>query len=310
VNLWASGIGPVTIGVEDREDGIELIQALSADAKSITANFVLTEPDAIPRFIVAFAFAFATLVGAVMLNRLGMKPAGHICLVTGLVAMMAMILSQAVRVTVGADGIVVRKGLRSRFIPHDQVVKAERDGVDLVVRLKDGELRWQMVLSRKAKGSQLEVATRQADRIAKRIEEARTAYAELGGDPTAIPALARAGKSTRDWLDALRKIGKEVDAGFRGGIVGRERLWMLVESTQVPPAFRVSAAVALRVSSEDGEETSTRLREIAEACASPKLGDRLRIAAGAGEPELEELLDESELKESDRDARRMRRSDP
>src|SRR5262249_4353659 len=135
-----------------------------------------------------------------------------------LVVTLVMTWLNLVKLTAGADGLVVKQGFRRRFIPHDQIVEVGPEGADLVVKLRSGELRYPRTLRRNPNGRALEDGTGGARGIAKRIDEARAVYAELGGDMASIPALARAGKTTRDWLDALRRIGAEVDSGFRGGV--------------------------------------------------------------------------------------------
>jgi len=289
VHIFVRLGGVVTVGVEDKDEGIALTRALQLDARSMTARFLLTRRE----------YSKPALLAPLFLPPLGMlvvllHPPTVVALVVPLVMLLIATLvlaSRTLRVVIGADGVHVREGLgRTRFIGHGAVESVERAGATVVLRLHGGEeLRWPMAFA----GARTEDTDEEgmAEGMKRRIDEARRVFAVMAGDVSAVPALARAGREAKDWLEILRRIGEETDGGLRDSVVGRARLWDLVEGSSTPAAARVAAAVALRVAALANDGTRTRIAEIAEACASPALGARIRVAAEGDEGALVGLLE-------------------
>jgi hypothetical protein len=214
-------------------------------------------------------------------------------------AIVMMARSNTANVVVGADGLLVRDGLAARrFVGHDRITGVQAAGHEIVVTLRDGgELRWRTAMDGQ-KGKVAEEAEQTASGIATRIREARAAFEELSGEVAALPALARAGRSTTDWLGALRRVGEEgVEMGFRDAGLSRDRLWRVAEATQAPELSRVTAAVALARTADADERE--RLRALAERSASPVLQKRIRVAVEAeDDAAVAEVLEEMEREAS------------
>jgi hypothetical protein len=133
-----------------------------------------------------------------------------------------------------------------------------------------------------------------ASGLFQRIQQARAVFAARGGEAPALAALARAGRTTPEWLDALRRAGEEAEGGFRDALAGRDRLWALALGAQTPPPTRVAAAVALRVAARADDDTRQRISAIAASCAAPELAARIRIAAEGDDEDVEALLEKVE----------------
>jgi hypothetical protein len=75
--------------------------------------------------------------------------------------------------------------------------------------------------------------------------------------PKIADALARSGRTVRQWAAALRMLGADPD--YRTAPVSRDELWGVVEDATKPPAIRAAAAVALRPST-DSERVRLRVQ--------------------------------------------------
>ncbi len=281
--------GVVTIGVDDREDGSALARALQLDASLATAKFVTT------RRAYSKVGLFAPLalpLLACSLWPLHAPPTLVAGALAGLFTLSAVVTaSRLLRVKVGADGLVVNEGMkRARFIGHGEIRDVGRDGSTVVVTLRDGQtLRCAMGFA--GGGAEEDTAEGMAEAMKRRIGEARGVHAAMSGDVSALPALVRGGRSTAEWMEALRRIGEDADGGPRLGPIGRERLWDVVEGSRAPADVRIAAAVALRAGELAGDGTRTRIAAIARACAEPGLEERMRVAADGQEAAMAEMLD-------------------
>lgn len=165
-------------------------------------------------------------------------------------------------VTVGLDLVRIERTLGvDEEIPIADVVDAVADLRSVVVTCRDGRV---VVVPCDL--------SRDASAIAERISEAKAAAAGHGAPAAA--ALARDGRSTSDWLDALRALLAEGRDAYRGG-VDRPTLLATLEDPGVDADVRAAAAVALR--GELRPDERARLRVARDTVADP----RLRVALEA-----------------------------
>jgi hypothetical protein len=299
-SLASLGSG-VDVQVSTEEEADRLCRALALDAASTTAEFSLYRRTAAKRSLVAIAALVAlsfVVFGAAVAHSaaapfLTVAALGVLLLVTVPLA----IFAQQAKLRVGADGIVLREGLKRReFVSHEEIEDVKAEGASVVIARKHGEPLRLAVAGSDPKKRRLAVELeRTAESIVWRIDKAREAYRALAGAaPPAALALARNGKTAREWLEQLRRIGAGAGATFRSAGLTREQLLRLVESTTATAAERLAAVAALHDALTDDERP--RVRVAAERCVEPALGERMvRVAFAPSDEELEAALDEAEL---------------
>jgi hypothetical protein len=194
-------------------------------------------------------------------------------------------------VRIGTDGIVTSWLFSKRFVPYSTVERAETYKRDTGGKVHRGVL---LVLR---DGTEVNLPTGQSDvgdveaaRLLARIEQSRAAYAE--GSPQAhTEVLGRGGRSVREWVRELRRIGAGA-YDHRTSAVPTEALLRVVEDSAASAEERASAAIA--AASSGDVDAPGRIRVAAEATVSPKLRVALEtIARGTVEDEdaaLEEAL--------------------
>lgn len=308
----AFGRASVDVEVASDDEADRLCRALALDAASTTAEFSLfrVEPRPDKRVLVIFgallaALAFvpvalgSALPGAAFLTVLA--PAVLVALAVGI-----FLFQQRARLRVGADGLVVREGLRGkRFISHDEIEGVRAAGSTVVIaRKRGGELVYSTSGTDRSKNNGPEWE-RHAQSVAWRIDKAREAFRALAGDaPQAALVLDRGERTAREWLEQLRRVGAGATATFRGVALTREQLLRIVESTTAAARARLAAAAALH----DGltEEEKPRVRVAAERSAEPAFRERMvRVAFAPSDEELEAALaEEAELSEDGAGAHR------
>lgn len=286
----------VDIGVEDEAQARTLVDAIGLGDPKSTSAFVWSTP--LPNFA-ELAFLLA-IPGALVLIASVYFPGATAALIV-VSSILALVLAtfrlyrSEVELAIGADGIVVRQGLvPPRFIRHSQIASVTQDKADILVELASKE-RLRFSASIEAEASEADLA--RARSIALRIERARTASAEKPGAPPETPGLLRGHRSTKEWLDALRKLGEGGDSAFRDSAPPRDQLWQIIESIDAPAIERIAAAIALKASGLSAEE-APRLRVAAEGAVEPKLGERLRIVTEKNEEALAEVLEEAQKEET------------
>ena len=180
-------------------------------------------------------------------------------------------LNQSVRVSVGADGLRVRRLLeRARFLPFSSIDDADTDGRDLEIRLTDGRrISMYHPAGRGWKPLLFHEHALEGRKLVERIKEQLAAHRARPN--VEAPVFARAGRDTDTWLRAV-VAATGARASFRTPAVPAEALWRIVEDSAAAPTARAGAAVALRDALDDGGRV--RLRALADACAAP----RLRVA--------------------------------
>jgi hypothetical protein len=267
-------------------------------------------------FVGAHVFLWS-LVGilAPLSRALGMgnSGAGMVVLLLGILAILTVFVA---RLSVGADGILLRWLWTQRFLGYHEIRGITRfdkgwlgarlgaDGwqhtgqvMGFRVALRSGE----EVLMPIALSSRESMADPIVQRIEERIREAMDAFHRDGASVDA-PLLRRGERAVGVWVAALRSIGAGANADLRTAPMPRDRLFRIVEDPASPAVDRAAAAVAL--GGDLDEQTRTRLRFVADATVEPSL--RLAVekaAAGEHQAEIEAALAEIEGKDSRRGVR-------
>ena len=220
------------------------------------------------------------------------------------VAAMAMLIPFAVgcmvvptKITIGADGILT-KWLRWRsYFPFSEVQAlgpVDRRVLNKVYRgveisLRDGTNKF-LPITQKGWGDD------DYNAVVERIREAVDVH-RAGNVGTSNSALARNGRSPREWVTALRRVGEGANADMRTAPVASEQLLRIVEDLGASGLSRASAAIALAARGSEGERA--RIRVAAGATAAPKLRIALEKASAndADEEQLGAALAELEAHE-------------
>jgi hypothetical protein len=80
-------------------------------------------------------------------------------------------------------------------------------------------------------------------------------------------ALARGGRTAREWVRQIRALSASQGAGYRSAGLSEEQLLQVVRDASASPSLRAGAAVAL--AQVEGDGWKSELRTVAEACANP-----------------------------------------
>jgi hypothetical protein len=290
---WAT---PIELQVGSTEEARSILRVLGLDVSQTVAEFrTLSRAVAKRRYIAAIVGVLIGMYGG-FVSAFARGHGGATGAVLGLgffvaIASMITLFVMPTKLSVGADGIVLRWFFRDRFISYGDVAHVERyekgvgrsRHVGLSVALRSGEE--VLIPTGHAKWGDEELSI-----IGERIRQAMETF--RSGDAAADAAMLRRGaRRPAEWVAALRAIGAGANADMRTAPLPRERLFRIVESPTAPAAERAAAAVAL--GGELDDETRGRLRVAADASASPKLRVVLTAAAsGASEAELEAALSE------------------
>ncbi len=280
----------VDIVVADEAEGNALLRAMRLDASSSVAEYPMNHGSAANAWkdvAILMSLWFVTTFGGLF----GFESASYF--IPALLAWVPLIvvwaLRQIVRVSVGADGIQVRRMLAgSRYVPFHAIEKAETDGRTVTLRLRDGTtIEMHQTGNKNVKpilfGDRVEEAEKLVERINARIRELHHA----GGD---VNALAHDGKDARTWMRDVA-LASDEHADFRAPAVPPDELWRVVEDPSTSATTRAGAAVALRKRLDD--DGRARLRVLADACAAPKLRVALQAAAStATDDEIEDAFAE------------------
>ncbi len=286
------------VQVKSDEEADALCTALGLDAKSTTAEFTMNRKTSGFRaaLLAAVAIAIAGSAFAIVLHTpvalLGMMIAFGALMLLGLPA---MLIAQRAKLLVGADGIVLREGLRPRrFFSHDEIESVNARGTSVFIQPKHGDLIALMVGSDSGNKKQRAEAELQTQSVAWRIHKAREAYLALAGKaPDGALALDRGTRSVREWIDQLRRVGEGATATFRSVNLTRDQLLAIVESTSAAAKERLAAIVALHAGLT--AEEKPRIRIAAERCVLPALREKMvRVADATSDEELAVALEESE----------------
>lgn len=286
----------VEVEVADEAEGEALLAAMRLDSGRSVGQYAMTHGRWRASFLRAAASTLPVLLAPAVAFLLGgTLPLLLGSLLVGSVLTCLYALNLSVRVSVGADGIRLRRPLeRARFVPFSAIAGASTDGTDVAIRLHDGEilrvhsaagankkrhgfLRGPIALSDRA---------HEGEKLVERIEsQLASRRARTTAD---APSFARAGRETDEWL---REVAGATDAhaSYRTPAVPPEELWRIVEDTAAAPTARAGAAAALRQALDDSGRV--RLRAAADACAAPRLRIALETVASPDDDDLRSAFD-------------------
>jgi hypothetical protein len=202
-------------------------------------------------------------------------------LVAGALAFAVYALVARTVVTVGSDGVEIRRAFRKRFVGLDEIRYVRANKNALVLTLATGET---ISLAQRAPmgepvgnfGASDIGMTRGL--LADRISDAMRMHARRKQSSGALVALGRAERSPDEWLASLRAIGAGA-SDYRTSGVPVDELRRVVTDTTAANDVRVGAAVALRVA--DRDSAAERIRIAADATAAPELRALLKDIAEA-----------------------------
>jgi hypothetical protein len=276
------------VALPDDARARDLLRALGLDAARSTATFLVDRaPLAKPASRVADLGARAVGAVALLLATFGlMRRYEKDWLLVGYPPSLLVFLvavdraRRSVRVTVGADALVVHAGAQPRVVAHTAVERVRKAAGGVEVVLRSGE-----VVPLRVCASGLAADARRAA-LEARLGEALELHAFRGdGSAGETPRLARGERDASEWVKDLRAFASGEEAGYRDAAPSGERLWRVLLDPAAESSARVGAAVALRPSLDDaGRE---RLREAARAAAQP--GVRVALEAAADAEDDEEL---------------------
>jgi hypothetical protein len=240
------------------DEARDFVRALGLDAREGVTRFrgPLNEP-----LIYAFT-VFALVLGVVAFALVGV-PGPPLALA----ATIAIERVTIPRITIGADGILIERFLRKRFLPYANIVSLEREahqnlqGQPMVslgfwVRLDTGE----KILVDTTR-ERLRDYMFQGDHL---FDVAKAAH-ELALTKEVRPAdlLVRGGRSTKEWLHDLDGTR---DAHYRVAALTDEDLGGVLRDPNADKTARVGAAICL---ARAGEEARGRVRVAVEDIAQP-----------------------------------------
>ncbi len=262
--------------VRDAERAGALLRALGVDETHAPARYwALARPLGDPR---AFGRA-GCILGVFILLGLALGQGSPLAMALAVVALITLCAGVAVptRVTVGADGVLVRWLGTERFVawPSIAAIEAFDGGVVLVL----GQGRW--LTLRTPAAHERHYPEREA--MIERMRAAWRATPRREPDEVASRLLVRRGARTSEWVRSMRGL-LCAEPGYRHGAMPPERLWRVVEDPAADAVARIGAAVALAGSLDDSG--SERLRAAAAACAEPRLRVALATAATSAGPSV------------------------
>jgi len=234
---------------------------------------------------VALGLTMAVLgVAAGMAVTLRSGTAAVAALLVGLPAVLAFLLVMSRRVhqpvRVGADGLLVGRGKRARFVPYDRVASVSVERPDIVLGLR-GEPPLRLGLPDARAGGPREQAAESREAIARRIEEARAASVRADVRPAVEALVAPGARRPDEWVRAMRQLTTSHE--YRVPALDADALWRVAEDPACAAASRAGAALALAPSLD--AEGRLRLRAAAAACAEPRLRVALdKLAEEDGDP--------------------------
>ncbi|HEY4120496.1 MAG TPA: PH domain-containing protein [Byssovorax sp.] len=271
-----------TVFVDSIEEGERILDAagLSAAARRSRHDLATARSWIIPGAILFFVpVVVATLVAVPLGLYFGEVNAATAATWEIVAAAVAIAISRRFgppRVVVGADGVWIEQGKRSRFLKLGDIVCAEIKFGGLRLELNHGEVVW-------AAGVELDRRALAAARL--RIEEAMRAAASPHEGASATTLLERRGRAIDAWRAEVATLVTGACGGYRRLGVTVDDAVAVVSSASASAEQRIGAALALAAASDQGvAELRPRVRIAAAACASPHLRVALEsIAEGEGD---------------------------
>jgi hypothetical protein len=243
----------VTIAVDER-DAAEILAALRLEpqAKRVTMRIGSpTLPLVLGGLGIGLGPLFLMLSWAVIPTQwMSAADGAHIPLLLGFgigVALLLARLAAPAELTIGTDGIHVRRRLRGQFIAYGRLASSGLSGKTLVfsVRPVTGD-------PARVGWIHLEGATFDQVLVAHgRIEAARHAPPGREGSE-ALEALDPQGKTVEAWMAELRELADPRRATYRRATLGAESLLDVLDQPDADIGSRIGAAVALRLGDHEG----------------------------------------------------------
>lgn len=304
VRLATRAGSDILLRVDSVEKAKAVLELLGLDAAHHAATFTVRARDR-SKFMRRFWFSFAAFISYMIatgvLGGISHRPA-FAALVPIAAALLFLSVALPTRVTVGTDGLVLRRGpFRRDFVSLDGIEKAvvvegelSMNNTPILVQLRTalGETREELFVDARKEGPFQDAVhamlMARAEGLAERINEAIEARKKAKSvDPA---ALARGGRNARVWVDDLRTLLARAET-FRAAPLSVEALAAIVEDASAPPVTRAAAAAAL---SNAGDEPRERVRIAAEATAAPHLRVALEAAADGDADRIVEAITEIE----------------
>ena len=262
----------VDIMVASEEEAASVLHQLGLDAESSACSFPVQPAKASLRAwaLLPFAlFAFFWMGGATVIGS-SYFPVGAFLVA---VAFYARHRAMQVSLVVGTDGVQATSLMKSAFYKHSAVSRVQSDGDEVTIELRGGEvLAFRTTRQRKPKAEDIELARRICDRII----AARNAAGSATTDEASSTSLGRGGRTAREWLEFLRRVGDGAEASFRKAAVSRDSLLRTLENPAARGLDRLVALVSL--AKNLSAEEVPRVRVAIDACAEQRLAKRLRVA--------------------------------
>jgi len=191
---------------------------------------------------------------------------GPIVLMVAVIPVLARRLAQPPWVTVGADGVLVKRVMRSRLLPYAEIERVFAEGGRLFIEARGAEL------------DRIEVRGKDAALAAGLVERIREGIAagHRAGSALAAAKLDPQGRPFAEWRAALENLLQR-GADYRDAPVVADELLAVLGDAAAPPPRRIGAALALR--SSDLAEVRARVQVAAAACADEEVGAALEAAA-------------------------------
>jgi hypothetical protein len=215
------------------------------------------------------AAVIVTLAAAMVLAWRTVPLAG---LLSGLGALVASTwvarrLVRRTQVTVGGDGVLLRNGARTRFVPVSEI-----SAIEAPARITVGD-------------ETIELRAKRRERPA--LRRTLTGLLERAkGTPVdgVVERSVLAGSSPDQWIDAVRR--ERSEPSYRAAAVDDTVRWRLAEDVTATAEQRAAAAIALG----DSRQARHRVQRIAKGVAAPELRAILEAVAEEDEAGLVESV--------------------
>lgn len=290
LRIRAGGFRSLVVRTTDEGDLDALVEALQLPAAAGTVTLRTSRQ----RDLV-IALAVLYFVAPLLLRSGGVVVAAAygIVLVTALVR---FIRAPYDSVRLGTDGIGLGSvarwlGVRDRYLPYSSLALAPagKRGVQVSAW---GRRFASLDFSSPEGAHKFLIDVSRAQALAK-----RESPGELVSVPTVAHRLARNGKTTAEWVAALRALGRvhASDGDYRQPAITTEQLRQVMRDGLVEPGTRVAAAIALHGTMDSDEE----LRRVAVASANPRVERALmRVLSPSTDDEISDVLVEAEAESS------------
>ncbi len=280
--------GSLDILTRDEAHGRELLTALGQDASRTVAKFRVRS--GVENKTMRLVWGAAAGVLWVVLRFTSIA---HPWALGALLALWAVAIATSflpTTLTVGADGVLIEKLWRRRFVPFSAIesIGASAAHADaIVLYLRDGKGEIEIRTRPNDKKTTIRSAREARDAARERLAQAFAAYGARERSDDSAALLTRGSRTNEEWLGTLKTF--KGDAGYRAPVIPDEHLWRIALDPSAEPSARAGALVSLRDSLDD--EGHARVRAAVDACASPRVRIALDAATKGDERALVEALD-------------------